>query len=152
MTIGVSRHHFNQMNRRASYHHTKEIPVDSEDFIYSDQFQQEVSLNYSTIHIPVEIYEGGMYYFHVLFSAPKLLFPCVIPSHIALISMCYSQPHIAIISMCYSQPHIALISMCYSQPHSSYFHVLFPAPHSSYFHVIFPAPHSSYFHVLFPAP
>ena len=39
------------------YVNTKNI--DDSDFVYSEKFKQKVNFNYSSVHIPVEIYEGG---------------------------------------------------------------------------------------------
>ena len=41
------------------YVHAKEINLDDPEYEFSDMFRQKVGFNASSIHIPVEIYEGG---------------------------------------------------------------------------------------------
>ena len=50
-----------QLSRvRDEYHNSKEFDVENDDaFEYNEQFRTHVSMNFSGVHIPVEIYEGG---------------------------------------------------------------------------------------------
>ena len=43
-----------------AYHNSKQFETEEdEDFEYNEQFRTAVNMNYSGVHIPVEIYEGG---------------------------------------------------------------------------------------------
>lgn len=41
------------------FHNSKNINDTAEEFLYDPKFKQRVTSNYSGVHIPVEIYEGG---------------------------------------------------------------------------------------------
>ena len=48
------------------YVHAKRINDSDPDYRYSEQFRQRVGFNTSSIHIPVEIYEGGQSLWYIL--------------------------------------------------------------------------------------
>ena len=60
MIIGI----FVLQNGDVDYENAKRINDSlANGFVYSEKFKQNVNFDYSSVHIPVEIYEGGNFHF-----------------------------------------------------------------------------------------
>ena len=50
------------------YVHAKKINLSDPEYEYSDMFRTKVGFNASSIHIPVEIYEGGQLLAYIMIT------------------------------------------------------------------------------------